>query len=91
MANAPPPDAFQLTLMKLCRCRQRPRRAKRKTTTHPRRRDEIRVPSAIRELDIVEAQFALCRLPVDVSGDDQRPSQRASTTSSPIFRRTNES
>ena len=73
MANAPPPEAFQLTLMYLCAgpVQVSSGRSLRGSwadwDTHSGGSDEVCVPCAIGDLDILVAVLFLARLSEDVT------------------------
>lgn len=92
MANAPPPDAFQLTLM-YCynRWPSAPLREQSQiTNAYPRSRDNISVPCTIRHFDVLYSMFLLRRLPKDVAKmmpmSQIRPSELAEITLTDILR-----
>jgi hypothetical protein len=67
IAKAPPPEAFQLMLRYSC-----PRLSERVGYSvpgkiHPRCRDNIGVPGAVGNLDILYSVFSLCRLTEDMA------------------------
>jgi hypothetical protein len=67
MANAPPPDEFQFTLIYFCNGIRTDSCMRSGNSTHARCRDDVRIPGTAGYLEVVDTVLFLGRLAKDMS------------------------